>query len=256
MKRICIAVLLVVFSLHAGGADQEFNSDRPGVADGPDTVGRGRVQLEAGFQRDRRSGGEEPRRELFFPTLVRIGLGDDTEARLESDLYSWMRFSHGTRAEGWAPFALGLKHKFVEASGARPALGAILRVSPPSGSDSRRQSHTTGDLRLAAEWELGERWSLNPNIGFGYDQDDEGRRFSTRLFAATLAYRPQPKLELSLDVAAQKPEAPGGRTGTQSWASIAYLVKPDLQVDFGLGGRSAGSTPPRRFISAGFSARF
>src|SRR5687767_7411867 len=79
---------LLVLATAAGAAEQEFNSDRPGLADGPDTVGRGRMQLETAFQRDRRRGDDEPRRELFFPTLLRIGLGDDTEARLESDLYS------------------------------------------------------------------------------------------------------------------------------------------------------------------------
>ena len=252
MKRAAVSLLFLLMSgLHA----EEFNSDRPGIADGAETVGRGRVQLEAGFQHDRRKPGDEPRRELFFPTLVRIGIADEWEARLESDVYAWRRDSEGERAEGWAPFALGVKHQFREGDDGGPSLGVLASLSPPSGSRALRQRRTTGEVRLLAEWEIGERWSLNPNIGLGYEESDEGERFSTRLLAATLAYRPQSRLELALDVGAQRPETPGGRTAVLSSASVAYRIGRDLQVDFALGGRSSGSTPPRRFVGAGFSVR-
>jgi len=255
MNRIPTAAIVFMVAAMTARAE-EFNSDRPGIADGAETVGRGRVQLEAGLQHDRRKPGDEPRRETFLPTLLRIGVADEWEARLESDLYSWMRDSEGARSEAWAPFALGLKHQFREGDGVGPSLGAIVSISPPSGSGSLRQRHTTGEVRLLAEWEFGERWSINPNIGFGYEEDDEGERFSTRIFAATLAYRPQTRLELALDVGAQRPETPGGHTAVLSSASIAYKVKRELQVDFAFGGRSAGSTLPHRFVAGGFSARF
>jgi outer membrane putative beta-barrel porin/alpha-amylase len=256
MNRISIFMGILVVTASSSHAEPEFNSDRPGVADGSEDVGRGRVQIETGFQRDSRKAGDDPRRETFFPTLVRIGFAEDWEARLESDVYSWMRQSDGTRAEGWAPFSLGFKYHFLEAQGAIPSVGAIVRLAPPSGSNGLRTRHTVGDVRLAADWELGSRWSLNPNIGLGFDEDDEGRRFSTRLLATTLAYRPVPKLELSIDLAAQSPEAHAGRTAVLSSASLAYMFKRDLQVDLTLGGRSAGSTPPQRFLAAGFSVRF
>lgn len=256
MNRASALMALLFVVTAPGYAEQEFNSDRPGVADGSETVGAGRVQIETGVQRDWRKAGDDPRRETFLPSLLRIGLAEDWEARLESDVYSWMRQDDGTRAEAWAPFSLGFKYHFLEAKGARPSVGAIVRLAPPSGSNSLRTRHTTGDVRLAADWELTPQWSLNPNIGFGYDEDDEGRRFSARLLAVTLGYRPAPSLELSVDVAAQAPEAYAGRTAVLSSASLAYMLKRDLQVDLTLGGRSAGSTPPQRFLAAGFSVRF
>ena len=239
-----------------GYAEQEFNSDRPGVADGSETVGGGRVQIETGLQREVRKAGDDPRRETFLPTLLRVGFGEDWEARLESDVYSWMRQSDGARAEGWAPLSLGFKYHFLEAQAARPSLGVIVRISPPSGSNALRTRHTTGDVRLAADWELTSQWSLNPNVGFGVDEDDEGRRFSTRLVATTLAYKPVPTLELSVDIAAQKPEAHAGRSAVLYSASAAYRLDRDFQVDFTLGARGAGSTQPRSFLAAGFSKRF
>jgi len=247
---------LLLVAASSSAAEQEFNSDRPGVADGSEAVGAGRVQIETGLLREFRKAGDDPRRETLFPTLLRIGLADDWEARLESDIYSWMRQSDGARAEAWAPFSLGFKYHFLEAQGARPSLGVIARLAPPSGSNSLRTRRTTGDVRLAADWELTPQWSLNPNIGLGFDEDDEGRRFSTRLFATTLAYRPVPRLELAFDIAAQKPEAHGGRSAVVSAASAAYMLGRDLQIDFALGARSAGTTAARRLLAAGFSARF
>jgi hypothetical protein len=255
MNRIPLVAIVFTVAAMAARAE-EFNSDRPGIADGAETVGRGRVQLEAGFQHNRRKPGDEPSRETFLPTLLRIGVADEWEARVEGDLYSWMRDSQGGHTEGWAPFAIGVKHQFREGDGVGPSLGAIVSVSPPSGSGSLRQRSTTGEVRLLAEWELAERWSFNPNIGFGYEEDDEGERFSTRTLAATLAYRPQTRLELALDVGVQRPETPGGHTAVLSSASVAYKLKRELQVDFAFGGRSAGSTLPHRFVAAGFSARF
>jgi len=256
MKCNSLFMGLLLLAAAPSHAEQEFNSDRPGVADGSDVVGGRLVQIETGFQREWRKAGDDPRRETFFPTLLRIGLADDWEARFESDLYSWMRQADGTRAEAWAPFSVGFKYHFLEAQGAIPSVGAIVRLVPPSGSNSLRTRHATGDLRLAADWELTEKWSLNPNLGFGTDEDDEGRRFSTRLFAMTVGYKPVPSLELSLDVSGQSPEAHGGRTAVLYAASAAYMLKRDLQVDLTLGARGAGDTPPRRLLAAGFSWRF
>jgi len=261
--RICNSVKrhwtftgLLFLAASSSYAEQEFNSDRPGVADGSEAVGERRVQIETGFQREWRKAGDDPRRETFFPTLIRVGLAEDWEARLESDVYSWMRQPDGASAEAWAPFSVGFKYHFLEAQGARPSLGVIGRLAPPSGSKSLRTRHTVGDVRLAADWDLTEKWSLNPNVGFGTDEDEEGHRFSTRLFATTLAYRPVRRVELSIDVSAQRPEAQAGRTALLYTASAAYLLRRDLQVDLTLGTRGAGDSPPRRLLAAGFSWRF
>jgi hypothetical protein len=256
MKRILVFMGLLLLVESASCAEQEFNSDRPGVADGSEAVGKGRVQIETGVRREWRKAGDDPRQETFLPTLLRIGLADDWEARLESDVYSWIRLDDGTRAEGWAPVSVGFKYHFLEAQGARPSVGAIVRLAPPSGSNGLRTRHTTGDVRLAAEWELTPQWSLNPNFGVGVDEDGEGRRFSTLLLAMTFAYRPVPKMELAVDIAAQSPEAYGGRTAVVYAASVAYMLARDFQVDFALGARGAGDTVPRSLLAVGFSVRF
>ena len=257
MNRLTLLLVLAVATpCYAQQGDEDIDSDRPGFADSSKVLARGRMQLEAGFQREKRRADEDPRRQTMLPTLVRIGVADRWEARIESELYAWMRHSDGTRQEAWAPLALGFKHQFVEAEAGRPSLGLIARLSPPSGSNRLRTRHTTGDVRLAADWELGSQWSVNPNIGFGWDEDDEGRRFSTRLVAMTLAYRPVQRLELFADFFVQDPEAHGARSGVIYDAGFTYLVSRNFQVDFSVGARGSGSELPRRFLAAGFSVRF
>lgn len=233
-----------------------LGSDRPGIADSSEVVGPGRWQMETGLVREARRSAEDPVRTVFFPTLLRLGLNEHWEVRLESDVYAWMRDSDGTRTQAHAPFSVGFKYRFMEAAGAGPSLAAIARITPPSGSNRLKTRRTTADLRVAADWQLSRQWSLNPNIGWAIDEDDEGRRFNAALFAVTLAYKPVPALELFVDTGAQKPEARGAGSAVVYDAGIAYLVSRDIQIDLSAGVRGAGSTPPRSFVATGLSIRF
>lgn len=233
-----------------------LGSDRPGIADSSEVVGPGRWQMETGLAREARRSGEDLDRKVFVPTLLRLGLYEHWEVRLESDVHAWMRDSDSVRTEAYAPFSVGFKYRFMEAAGAGPSLAAIARITPPSGSKRLRTRRTTADLRVTADWELSGRWSLNPNIGWAIDEDDEGRRFSAALFAITLAYKPVRKLELFVDTGAQKPEARGAGSAVVYNAGIAYLVSRDIQVDLSVGVHGTGSTPPRSFVATGLSIRF
>ena len=257
MRWIVSAALAGLVATQAlGQPEEDINSDRPGFAESSEVVGPGRIQLETGLQREVRKAGHDPERKVFVPTLLRFGVSERLEGRVESDLYAWMREPGGERTQAYAPLSLGFKYRFLEGKGSRPSLGALVRLSPPSGSNALRTQHTTGDVRLAADWELSEQWSLNPNVGLAIDEDDQGNRFSARLVAATLAYKPVKKLQLFVDFLAQSPEEKGGRTSVIYDAGLAYLLSRDVQVDASLGVRGAGSTTPQSFVAAGLSVRF
>lgn len=136
MKRACFVLLVfVAVSLHAD--DDLINADRPGIADGSQTVGRGTFQLETGIDRDRES------RE--FPTLLRYGIWSNFEARVESE----NALTHPM---------FGFKWQFAKA----PSVGIIARAG---------QDHQ-GDVRLAADFNLaGDKWSINPNVGIDRDRN-------------------------------------------------------------------------------------
>jgi Putative MetA-pathway of phenol degradation len=244
-------------------ADQDdlINPDRPGIADGSNVVGASRFQIETGLQQEFRRNGALDERRLFVPTLLRIGLNDSWEARIESNVYGWMRQSDAgmgiTRSEGTMPVSLGAKYHFQDSNGVKqPSLGAILRIFPASGSKSFRTRHATGDIRMAADWDFATNWSLNPNVGLAVNEDSQNQVFTAGLFAMTLNYNPNKTLNFFVDTGVQSPEEKNGKSAIIYDAGVAYLIGRDIQLDFSVGTGAVGATPPRKFVSAGISMRF
>jgi hypothetical protein len=244
----------------ADGGDDRIDPDRPGVAEGSSVVGKGRVQLEMGVQQEHSGSQGSRERTLFVPTLVRVGVTEKIELRLEGDTYTrrheTLPGGVDTRSEGMAPSSIGVKLGLREGGGSQPSTAAILRYFPRSGSGPFKSSHATGDLRLAADWELSPQWSLNPNVGVGWYEDDAQRRYTSALVATTLGYDASSKLNLFVDTGMHYPESRNGGLGALVDVGAAYRVDRDLQLDLSVGARVAGSTFPRRFVSLGFSRRF
>lgn len=243
----------------AGPDDDYINPDRPGIADGSTTVGHGHFQIETALQREFRQGGDD--RTTFIPTLLRYGFADKWEVRVEGNGYTWetqVDPTQGTtRSHGLAPTSIGLKYNFVEAIGSKqPSVGAIVRVFPPSGSGAFRDTRTTGDFRLAADWNFADKWSLNPNVGVGMYQDKSSRTYTAGLFAATLNFNPSKVVNFFVDTGIQTPEEKNGRTSMIVDAGGALIIGHDIQLDLSVGTGVTGSTPPHPFVAAGFSKRF
>jgi hypothetical protein len=245
----------------AAGPEDYANPDRPGIADGSNVVGRGRFQIETGIQQEFRHADGTGDRRIFVPTLLRLGLTEELEARVETNAYTWERTSDPStgvgRTEGGAPISLGLKYHFQDSNGiSQPSVGTILRVFAPSGSGDFRTRHATGDFRIAADWDFAPTLSLNPNIGLGIYEGSDGRLFTAGLFAATLNYNPSKQLNFFVDTGVQSPEERNGATSVIYDAGIAYLINPDVQLDLSVGTGGGGRTTPHPFLSAGISKRF
>src|SRR5438105_6966375 len=149
-----LAVAMLAASLCAADDDQ-IDADRPGIADASRSVKAGRFQIELGPQREH-SGGEIS---LSVPTLLRYGISDSFELRAESDTYE-----HTRMASGWNPISIGFKDHFFERNG--QSLGLIGRWFFPSGSGEFRSHSNAEDVRLAGDFDFGEDWTINPNVGF------------------------------------------------------------------------------------------
>ena len=241
-------------------ADDTINADRPGIADGSAVVGKGRFQIETGLQREFRDRAGEKTHTVFIPTLLRLGLSDKWEMRIESNVHTWDRVTAAdgtfTKSSGDAPVSVGAKYRLQDADGTGSSSGIIVRIFPRSGSGNYRSSYITADVRLVADWDFAADWSLNPNVGLARYEDGAGQLFSAGLFAATLSYNVNKKLSVFLDGALQTPESKGGKAMTIYDGGVAYLMTPDMQLDFSAGIRGRGDTPPDHFIGAGISVRF
>jgi hypothetical protein len=241
MKTHVIALLLLIASAAFAQDAGLINPDRPGIADGSSVVGRGIFQLEVGLERDHNLGGHA----VASPLLLRYGISKDFEFRLEGNGYI-----HADGANGFTPLSLGAKYHFADA----PSLGVIARLFIPSGTGTQRSHTTNGDVRLAADINLGEKWSLNPNIGVA-SQDDGDGRFTSGLVALTVQYNLSERANVFVDGAIQSPEQHGGGASLIIDTGAAWIAGRDTQFDISVGWGAHGTTP-RVFLAAGVSRRF
>lgn len=245
MKKLAVLSLFVIASavpsVFAQDADL-INADRPGIADSSGVVGRGIFQVEAGLERDHAADGVS----LATPLLLRYGLSKALELRVEGNGYV-----HADGASGFAPLSLGAKFHFADT----PSLGVIVRLFAPSGTGAQRSHSTTGDVRLAADINIGERWSLNPNVGVTSLDNGDGR-FTAGLAALTVQYNLSDHANVFVDGAVQSPEVRGGVAALTVDVGAVRIIGRDTQIDASVGWRARGTTPPNVFWAAGISRRF
>ena len=236
-SRFPVALVLAVLALSVR-ADDLINPDRPGIADGSAVVGTGVVQLETGIDRTRE--------DLATPTLLRYGLAPDLELRFEGDGFTHVR----NGSDAWAPVSVGAKWHFADA----PSLAVIVRAFLPSGSGALKQKTSTGDVRLACDFNVGEKWSFNPNVGIASEVD--GGRFTAALSALTIQYNLSERANVFVDGGAQSPEEKGGRASLLVDTGGALIVGRNTQFDAEATWRAHGRTSPGLTLSAGVSHRF
>lgn len=229
------AVFLLVIPVLAHAQEASIVADRPGLADGSTTVARGVVQLEAGVTAE---GGDDER--LTLPTLVRYGITDRLELRIDSDVLGWTSDDADV-----APVSAGFKLRLRD--GALP-LSLIASVQPPSGGGSLRSSAFESEARLVSDIELAEGWSLTPNVGVALAEGDG----AAAIFAATL----ERELGNALPFVDFETTIADGDTSMIADAGVAWVVRPDTQLDISAGFDVFGDAYPEWFIAAGYSRRF
>ena len=240
--------------------DELLNPDRPGIADGSRVIRAGQVQIELGAQREYHVAGDAHSRVDLLPILLRAGISERVEIRVESNAATRSRGTEAdgstTDVSGFAPASVGLKTQLFDSGGDhRRSLGMIVRVFPPSGSGEFRSRRYAGDLRVAGDWDFASHMSVNPNLGVARADDGRGGSYSTLLGALTLNYLPTPRLNPFIDLGYQSRESSGGGASVILDSGIAYIVGSSLQLDVSAGRGVHGSTPPRPFVAAGVSVR-
>jgi len=211
-----IALLAVALLATPAFGQDLINADRPGIADGSATIAARTFQIETGFERDDAV--------KSTPTLLRYGLTQAFELRVEGQGYQ-----SGGGTSGWAPASIGFKYHFLD----KPSLGVIVRAF----------QHGTEDVRLAADYDLSEKWSINPNAGVQI-----GKHSSSGTAALTVQYNFSKTLNAFVDGGAEK-------SSLLLDAGAAWIVGRDTQLDVSFG-RGVHGDAPKTFFSAGISRRF
>lgn len=238
-------------------------TDRPDFVESSAVVGKGRLQIETSgaFERGRHDGVVE--RSVTTPTLLRFGLAETLELRVETDgaSHNWTRGADQRDASGMADASLGVKWHLRDGDagkggeGSKPALGMLFHVDLPSGARRLGSAGVRPSLRGVAEWELPNDLSLGVMPGLASERNDDGQRFTSGIFGIVLGKDWNQRLHSYIELAA--PRIAHARDGGSQVAvgfGSAWLLSPNAQVDAGILGGLNRFTP-NLSVTVGLSVR-
>ncbi|GAB3757851.1 transporter [Ramlibacter monticola] len=242
--------------------DDALSTDRPDFVESSNVVGKGVFQVETSlaYERDRRNGVETRTRST--PTLLRYGVSENWELRIESDglLRQTVSAAGASSTDsGTADASLSAKWHIRdedEASG-QAALAVIAGVDFDSGSRAFRGAGKVPSVRLVAEWDLPQDASLGVMPGLFYGKDDaSGQRYWGGILAATYSRPLWASTRGFVEIAGQELRSArhGGNTVTFD-TGVTYAIDRDTQLDFSINVGLNDRTPDLA-LAIGFSRRF
>jgi len=257
----CGLMLLGLSALAGAAEPDEIVTDRPDFVESSNVVGKGRFQIETSFAQERNKANGFKERTWSTPTLLRYGISESLELRLETD--GRMRattdnLNTGARVteSGYADSALGVKWHMADENGWFPSLGVLAHVDLDSGSSAFRAPGTGGSLRLAAEWELPDEFSLGVMPGLATQRSDDGGRYTSAIFGIVLGKGWTDRFRTFVEYSApQIARARNGGSVTTFDVGGAYLIADNMQVDAAVS-RGLNKNTPDWSWTVGFSIKF
>jgi Putative MetA-pathway of phenol degradation len=245
----------------AAAADDEIATDRPDFVESSDVVGKGRIQIETSlaYERDSRDGSRT--RTRATPTLLRLGISDTVELRLETEGALRQRVREAgltTKVSGQADLSLGAKWHVQDGDEAarQPGMAWLLHADGDTGSGAFRGQGWRPSLRLVAEWEFAGGYSLGVMPGLFVERNEAGQRYTGGLLGVVVGKSITELTRGFVEVAAQ--QLASGRNGGPVTAlnmGLAHLLTPTVQVDTAVSWGLTKHTPDFGW-TAGLSVRF
>lgn len=240
--------------IDGGALNEAIVTDRPDFVESSAVVGRGRVQIETSVAFERGGDDNSASRATATPTLLRVGLGEAFELRLETDgrVHRWSAGAgqggaQDTSASGMADTALGLKWHVRDGgdgAGSAPALGLLLHADFASGARQLRGDGVRPSLRAVAEWELTDGVALGLMPGLASERDAQGRRFTSAIAGVVVGKEWTPRWRSFIELAAPRlARASHGGSLVSIDAGGAYLLSRQCQLDAALSAGLNRQTP-------------
>lgn len=257
------ACLALALPLAAQADDDGLIPDRPDFVESSSVVGKGRFQLETGFQSERHKADGVKERVTSTPTLLRFGLSDTLELRVGTDGYGRIRSEDTTtgitvRERGTNDLDLGIKWHTADGDAAtnQPSTAWLLHADVDTGSAGFRGDGVRPSVRFVAEWELADEWSVGVMPGVFFEKNDDGDRYTGGIAAVTVGKGWTDQLSTYFEIAGQQlaSKKNGGHVVTYDMGAT-YALTRDLQVDAGFSWGLNRNTPDFAW-GVGVSVRF
>ncbi|MFP6685835.1 MAG: transporter [Polyangiaceae bacterium] len=215
--------------------DDALVTDRPDAAEASVTVGKGRFQIETGvgYTHDERGG--TTTKTFGMPTLLRYGIVDPVELRVEGEIFNVQSTTGAALQRGFTDMAVGAKVHVTDGGGLVPSFGVLGHLSTPTGNETFSSNGWEPTMKLLADWELPGKFGLGTNAGFDVPvRDAAGHKFVRFLYAAALS-RGIPGLEDRLRVFIESAGAISLKRRKahqhQFDTGLTVLLTPDMQLD-------------------------
>lgn len=240
--------------------DEGIVTDRPDFVESSDVVGKGSFQIETSVSLESNSDSSVSTHTYTTPTLIRVGLDDHWELRMETDgLVSERTTMNGVSdtVHGYSDIALGLKWHFTDGDPHThsPSTAWLMHVDMNTGSSDFRGNGLRPSLRFVAEWELSDVVSCGVMPGIIYDQNDRHRFFSG-ILAATCGKQFTSAFRGFVELAGQQlaNKSDGGDVVTAD-TGVTWLLSKSVQLDASVQ-RGLTSDSPDWTVAVGFSMKF
>lgn len=245
--RKSFIILLSFVSINLFAQDK-IEAERPDESITAKTLEKKTFQAEIGFRRTKPDGQDKVWRNPNI--LLRYGLLEKLEIRLETTFENQKLFSESTYRNGMRPLEVGLKLKLIETKDEKFTSSIVGQVGiPPLASTSHNPGHAYHRVRLLFDNKVTENLTLNYNVGSDWDSEDQEQNL-VYSFAPELQIGDKWEAYVELFGYAKNNSHPENVFD----ADIAYYVSPDCKVDFTTG-IGLSKEAPKYFLAAGFSFR-
>jgi Putative MetA-pathway of phenol degradation len=233
-----ISGVLLILPPAQAQTSTEITTDRPDFVESTRTVGAGRVQVETSVAVSDQREGTLAITTWTTPTLIRVGVTEVLELRLESD---WLVRAETTPDIGTttttsdvADLSVGVKWHLMGQSRGIPAMALLVHADMPTASADRSQGGTRPSLRVSGEWGMGSGLGIGIMPGILYDRDGQDR-FLSGILGVVVGKGWTPKLGSFVELALEQIAATrhGGTVGAVG-IGATYLVSPFWQLDTAL----------------------
>jgi hypothetical protein len=246
MKK-SLFVLACLASL-ASRAQDEITTERPNETLSPETVSKNIFQTEIGFRKTRDNAQDKVWQNP--DVLLRYGLLNRLELRLESTVENQKLFSEGKFRNGLRPLELGLKVNFFETKNEAFTSAIVGQVGIPTfATSAHKTDRAYHRVRLLFENKISDKFKLNYNVGSEWDSQEQEQNW-VYTFAPELDITDRWETFIEVFGFAKKGKSPEEIVD----AGFAYLLSKNTKVDVS-GGVGLNSESPHYFVAAGFSFR-
>ena len=268
MRQIGLLFLVAVCFLLVGSSwvvaeVLEMVTDRPDATESSETILPGYVQIESGMTFfDEDEGGVESSGFAAPETLVRIGLDQNSELRLEFAGYQQLRERSAggstSKTNGYGDGGIGFKMKL----GKNEQLGdvAFLAMTTlPWGQSEVTSGRVEPSYRFTFAQDINEDLSFGCNLGQAWvsEEDRSGDKDTRSVFQYTLSLgiSMTDRLGSFVEFFGDVPTGSGSSGPANSFnGGFTYLLKENVQLDLVSGVGLSGSAEDW-FIGAGISIR-